>query len=88
MSAGVVKAALKFAGLKPEALRSGHHPDTGDECLCLEADIRQYSAFLAFLAAQICTIDRLGLITDRVRLHISSNGDTLFWLPDIEMSGR
>lgn len=86
---GAVEGALQFAGLHADALKKGYHPDTGRDCLYLEADIQQYSAFLVALAVQYRTADRLVFLADQVQLQYQDgSGDTRFWLPGVEVPGR
>lgn len=86
--AGAVVAAMTFAGLPPETLQSGADPDTGFQCLYLEADIQQYSAFLAALAVQYQTATRLTFLFDQVKVQSDRRGNTRFWLPGVEVPGR
>lgn len=86
---GAIEGAMQFAGLEPEALKRGSHPDNGYDCLYLEADIQQYSAFLVALAVQYRTADRLTFLADQVQLQYQDRtGDTRFWLPGVEVPGR
>lgn len=78
-----VRMALGFAGLDGTALKSGPHPDSGEECLRLVADVRQYSAFLVALAVQRRAADELSFLADQVQIEHDSNGDTRFWLPGL-----
>lgn len=74
--------ALAFAGLKPEALRLGPHPDTGESSWVLDATIQQYSGFLAALTAQFRMASRMAPIIDSVQIENRTDGDTLFWISD------
>lgn len=82
-----VKRALTFANLTPSDLKRDAHPDDGTSCLYLEADIQQYSAFLAALAVQYRSADDLLVLADRVRLQHTPSGDTRFWLPGVQVNG-
>lgn len=85
---GAIQGAMGFAGLEESALKTGAHPDNGRDCLYLEADIQQYSAFLTALAVQYRTADRLAFLVDQVQLQYDGKGDTRFWLPGVEVPGR
>jgi len=85
---GAIEGALAFAGLGEHTLKRGPHPDSGQDCLYLEADIQQYSAFLAALAVQYRTADRLAFLADQVQLQVNGKGDSRFWLPGVEVPGR
>lgn len=81
-----VTRALEYAGLDRSALRYAPHPDSGGDCLRLEADIQQYSAFLACLAVQHRTADDTATLTSHVQLHYQDGtGDTLFWFPGVRV---
>lgn len=85
---GAIQGAMGFAGLEASALKTGAHPDNGQDCLHLEADIQQYSAFLTALAVQYRTADRLTFLVDQVQLQYDGKGDTRFWLPGVEVPGQ
>lgn len=85
---GAIQGAMGFAGLDASALKTGAHPDTGRDCLYLEADIQQYSAFLTALAVQYRTADRLTFLVDQVQLQYDHRENTRFWLPGVEVPGR
>lgn len=80
-----VARAAESAGLKPTDVKSGPHPDTGDDCLHLAATIQQYSTFLASLAVQHRTAGRTASITESVQLQIDDRGDTVFWFPGVRI---
>jgi hypothetical protein len=82
-----VKAALKFAKLDWMKVKRGGHPDSGEDCLYLEADVQQYSAFLAALAVQSRTADAIGFLVDQVQLQETDTGDTRFWFPGVVVRG-
>jgi hypothetical protein len=88
LAKGAMEAALSFAELSWDDLKRGPHPDDGHDCLYVEADIQQYSQFLTALAVQYRTADRLLFMTDQVRLQHDDQGDTRFWLPGVEVTGR
>jgi len=85
IAADSFRLALSFAGLTWSKLHTGSHPDSGAGCLWLEADIREYSAFLTALAVQFRSADELAFLTDRVQIEHDSNGDTRFWMPGLEI---
>ena len=62
----VVGQALTLANLDWTDLKRGSHPDDGEDCLYLEADVREYSAFLVTLAVQYRHVDGLLPLADRV----------------------
>lgn len=74
-----VKAALEYAGLPQDALTVGSHPDSGQECLCLAADIRQYSAFLACLTLHHGEIRALTPLIGGVQSTHDEQGDMRLW---------
>jgi len=80
-----MRLALGFAGLTWSKLHTGTHPDDGTACMWLEADIKEYSAFLAALAVQYRTAEELSFLVDRVQVEHDSSGDTRFWLPGLEI---
>lgn len=82
-----VGRALALAELTWSNLNTGHHPDDGLDCLYLEADIREYSAFLVALAVQYRHVDNLLVLADQVRLQHTETGDTRFWLPGVRVTG-
>lgn len=76
--------ALKFANLDWPSLKRGPHPDSGEDCLYLEADIREYSAFLVALTVQYRNeAEAIVGFADRVQLQHTESGDTRFWIPGI-----
>lgn len=85
ISADSIRLALDFSGLTWNKLHTGAHPDTGAECLWLEADIQEYSAFLVALAVQYRAADELSFLTDQVRIEHDRSGDTRFWLPGLKI---
>lgn len=87
LGSDTVKRALTFANLTLSNLKKDAHPDDGTECLYLEADIRQYSAFLVALAVQYRRADGLLPLADRVRLQHTQSGDTRFWMPGVHVRG-
>lgn len=77
----VVTAALRYAGLDESHLRIGPNPDSGEECLFLAADIRQYSAFLCHLVAYYGAADVGTAFIGQVRIEHDDAEDTRFWFP-------
>lgn len=82
-----VARALEFAKLNRQALKTGWSVDDGTECLYLEADIQQYSAFLVALAVQFRTADELDFLTGQVQSQYRADGDSKFWLPGLTIEG-
>mgnify|MGYP001610562467 FL=1 len=77
---------MMFANLESESMKRGSHPDSGADCLYLEADIREYSAFLVALAVQYRHADDLLVLADRAQLQHTEAGDTRFWLPQVKVA--
>lgn len=84
----VIDGAMAFARLDATTLKRGPHPDNGFDCFRLEADIQQYSAFLAALTVQYRSADEVAFLVDQVQIQHDVNGDTLFWLPGVDVPGR
>jgi hypothetical protein len=83
-----IDRSLNFANLKRSDLKRGSHPDDGGDCLYLEADIREYSAFLVALTIQHRNnAAQVTQVADQVRLQHTDSGDTRFWLPGITVPG-
>jgi hypothetical protein len=82
-----VGQALTLANLDWTDLKRGSHPDDGADCLYLEADVREYSAFLVTLAVQYRHVDGLLPLADRVQLQHAESGDTRFWFPGLQVRG-
>lgn len=80
-----IMRALEYAGLRQSDMKAGPHPDTGQDCLYLEATIQQYSAFLAALAVQYRTAEDMTGITDTVQIQTDSSGDSRFWIPGVRV---
>lgn len=80
-----VSAALEFAMLDRTALKRAPHPDSGTSQICLEADIRQYSAFIAALAVRRRSADAMTETVDGVQMEHLASGDTRFWFSGIEI---
>lgn len=79
--------ALTFANLGWSKMKRGSHPDNGTDCLYLEADVREYSAFLVALTIQYRHADDLVILADGVQLQHTESGDTRFWLPGVQVRG-
>lgn len=80
-----ISAALEFAKLEREALKRAPHPDSGTLQICLEADIREYSAFIAGLAVRRRSADAMVDVVDNVQMEHLASGDTRFWFSGIEV---
>lgn len=80
-----VSAALEFARLDRKALSRAPHPDSGDLQVCLAADIREYSAFIAALALRRRSADAMTKVVDGVQMEHTASGDTRFWFSGIEV---
>jgi len=87
LSRDAVGRALTFANLTWQAVQRGPHPDNGTGCIYLEADVREYSAFLVALAVQYRHADHLLVLADRVQLQHTEAGDTRFWVPGLSVHG-
>lgn len=86
LDSSTVDRALMFANLESDSLKRGPDPDSGADCLYLEADIREYSAFLVALSVQYRHADDLLVLADRVQLQHTEAGDTRFWLPRVKVA--
>jgi hypothetical protein len=69
-------------------MATGPHPDTGQNCLYVDATIQQWSGFIAAMAARHRTAREISALTEQVQLHTGSGGHTRFWLPGIEVGER
>lgn len=87
LGAGMANSALEYAGLGPESLAYGSDPDTGQDCLYLDADIQQYSAFLVGLAVQCRFADELAPLIGSVRLQFDGPAGNRYWLPGMRVDG-
>lgn len=85
LESSAIDRALTFANLEPQCMGLGSHPDTGKDCLRLEADVREYSAFLVAMAVQYRHADDLLVLADRVQLQHTETGDTRFWFPGVRI---
>jgi len=87
LSRDAVGRALTYANLTWQGIKRGPHPDNGTDCVYLEADVREYSAFLVALAVQYRHADDLLVLADRVQLQHTETGDTRFWIPGMSVNG-
>lgn len=87
LSRDAVGRALTYANLTWQGIKRGPHPDNGADCVYLEADVREYSAFLVALAVQYRHADELLVLADRVQLQHAETGDTRFWVPGLSVHG-
>jgi hypothetical protein len=76
---------MEFAMLDRKKLRRAPHPDNGTLQICLDADIREYSAFIAALAVRRRSADAMTDVVDNVQMEHLASGDTRFWFSGIEV---
>src|ERR1044072_8416910 len=87
LSRDAVGRALTYANLTWQGIKRGPHPDNGTDCVYLEADVREYSAFLVALAVQYRHADDLLVLADRGHPQHTERGDPRFWIPGMSVHG-
>lgn len=83
---GIAARALGCARLRRSALAVDSNPDDGAGCLRLDATIQEYGVFLVYLCREMRREAPMRRLADRTQLHLTESGETVFWLPGVELT--